>query len=139
MIQIEKQEILDLYPAVVLDLDDTEKDSNENTACDRFIELSKKEAARKLRRWVGSFAFDDALLETPEDEQRAQEIAFSFKQLVHAACLHRVMHVKQSGAIVETQSPGGSKVKFSDWSDESFRKEIAHFTHDAFMAVLEYS
>lgn len=135
---INKADITDLYPPDVLDLDDSEKDENEKTAFDRYLDRQSVIAERRLRGWIGDEPCDDAESVTPIDSVRAVLVKESFFQLVCSRCTDRALQLKLSGSIVQTQSPGGSKVVFTDWPVEAFQKEIHRQVMEAYNQVLEY-
>ncbi|HRZ28890.1 MAG TPA: hypothetical protein P5295_18910, partial [Spirochaetota bacterium] len=77
---------------------------------DSFLQRECDNAFRRLTRWVGRAAIDDAALETPGDPERAEAIKAAEIELIHIQMINQLWRDKCAGQERDIQFPSGMRI-----------------------------
>ncbi|MCL2154048.1 MAG: hypothetical protein FWH53_00130 [Leptospirales bacterium] len=130
--------IKEIWPASAFNIDDEIKDGVDKTAYDRFIESEMLNVKRRLVKWLGSNVIEDALSDTPLDEDRATDINKAFASIINAQMVKHLMGMAAMGIEKDISLPSGMKISLSLYTREDFEKTIKDLTDEAYGTVEEY-
>lgn len=134
-----KDEIRSYWPPENADIDDeTRIGGTTKTAYDLFIETTIKAVARRLKKWIGTEAYDDAIRETPVNPERAEAVKEAELQLIHIEFIEKLWRDKSAGAERDVQFPSGMRITLEAFSFEAYMEIIRTHVGNADRAVMEY-
>jgi len=105
---------------------------------DSFLQRECDNAFRRLARWVGRAAIDDAALETPADQDRADALRSAEIELIHIQMINQLWRDKCAGQERDIQFPSGMRITLQAFTAEDCTALISDHVSRAENMALEY-
>ncbi len=133
-------DIKTLWPGDALNLDDVTvvQTDPDKTSYDLFLENEGDRIRRRLIKWVGADAYDDASSGDPSDTDRADALKEAEFELFHINIMEKLWRDKSAGVERDIQLPSGMRITLQAFSGDDYKNIISTHLAEAQRAVMEY-
>jgi|GEM_PF-3353567 hypothetical protein len=135
---IKTSDIKDLWPAAAFNIDDEAQDTSGKTAYDRFVDSELSKAIRRLQKWLGADVIEDAVSDSPINEEMAFDVQEALSSLIHSQMIEHLMRSGTMGIEKEVSLPSGQRIVLALYSRDDFERAIRDFSDEAYRSVEEY-